>query len=346
MTGGGFERRLKDFGFSEKEAAVYGTLLRLGEAKPSQIASTAEVSTRYVYAVGERLEKRGFVTVNDHVTPTVMRALPPEEVIEGLRAELADLETSLRSKFEAPDQAEMSVEVLKTTMTLRKRLRTHIDRAAESVVLSIPAVALADIAAELREARERDVLVQLVLDRSMGIPAVSGLADLVRTRPRGPLAMAAIDGTTGLVTTSEMLERSNSGDQAFLCSDRQMGQLLVGGFMGTIWLVADEHFTREPAALPATYTSIYQAIVDAALYQRHNTEIHAEITGYNEEHGGSVELDGPVVDVRQAFVEPATGRRPTEAVLVIETTDGTVEVAEHQSHADQIEPTEVTFVAA
>lgn len=339
MTDGGFDERLQDFGFSEKEAAVYRSLLQLGEAKPSEIASAANVSTRYVYAVGERLESRGFVTVNDHVTPTVMRALPPEEVIEGLRTELAHLESTLRQQYDAPEKHELRVEVMKTTMTLRKRIRTHIDRAMSSVVLSIPGVALTDIAAELRDARERGVLVLLVLGRSTAMPDVAGVADLVRLRPRSPTAMAAVDDSCGIVMSTDMLARSNSGDRAVLCSDPRVGHLLFGGFMGTIWLVAEEHYATEPAALPETYTSVRRAVIDAALHERSGTELHAHVTRNGPGSVSSGGLTGRIVDLRQPFIAPTSARFPTECTIVLDTGDDRVEIGGPGPIEERAEPT-------
>lgn len=326
MSEGGLDRRLQDFGFSDKEAAVYRSLLQLGEAKPSEIASAANVSTRYVYAVGERLESRGFVTVNDHVTPTVMRALPPDEVIEGLQNELSDLESALRSEYDETERAEMRVEVIKTTMTLRRRLRTQIDRASEWISLCIPTVALADIGAELREARNRGVLVMLALGRSTGTPDVEGMADLVRITPEHSVAMASVDNRCGIVATADMLERSNTLDRAILCADHRLGQLIHAGFMGTVWMVADEHYVRDPSALPETYSRLQPAIIDATLHQRQGTSIGARVEGVSRNTGDRVELTGPVVDIRQSLVAPPNGRIPTEATLVVDSNDGRVPV--------------------
>ena len=341
MADRGLERRLQDFGFSEKEAAVYRSLLHLGEAKPSKIASAANVSTRYVYAVGERLASRGFVTVNDHVTPTVMRALPPEEVVEKLRTELADLETNLRQQYDELEQVEMGVEVIKTSMTLRKRLRTHIDRATESVALSIPGVALSDIEAELREARDRGVIVQLVLDRSGDTPEVAGVADLARTSPPRSLAMACVDGMSGMVMSSDMLERSNSGDQALLCRDQRIGQLFFGGFMGTIWLISNEHFVREPAALPERYSSLRRAIIDAALHRRNEIDLCAEIIPTTDGTSEQTAVSGTVVEVRQPFIDPTTAALPTDAALLLDTGEERIEIADGIGHVEHDTPAEI-----
>jgi len=68
--------RLERLGLSEKEIDTYLSILEHGEAKASTIADDAGVSKRYVYSVSEKLEDRGFVEVNDHAVPTLIRANP------------------------------------------------------------------------------------------------------------------------------------------------------------------------------------------------------------------------------------------------------------------------------
>lgn len=52
---------LKEFGFKEKEAAVYLGLLELGEAKVHDIARKAKISRPTTYEILEKLAEGGFV---------------------------------------------------------------------------------------------------------------------------------------------------------------------------------------------------------------------------------------------------------------------------------------------
>jgi len=52
---------LKDFGFKEREAAVYVALLQLGEAKVHEIALKARVSRSSTYEILEKLAEDNFV---------------------------------------------------------------------------------------------------------------------------------------------------------------------------------------------------------------------------------------------------------------------------------------------
>lgn len=55
-------QNLKKIGMSDKEALIYATLLELGSAHPSTIASTAKVNRTTVYAVLLSLSVKGLVT--------------------------------------------------------------------------------------------------------------------------------------------------------------------------------------------------------------------------------------------------------------------------------------------
>ena len=157
------ERLLKRFGLSDKEVDTYLTLLDHGEAKASTVAEAAGVSKRYVYSASEELEARGFVTVNDHVTPTTIRANPPEEVIERLANDARSMRPALEARFSRAEATEEPFEVVKSRVTVVKRIRRAVSEATEEVALSFPLGRLDEVADDLREAVDRGVLVLLIV---------------------------------------------------------------------------------------------------------------------------------------------------------------------------------------
>lgn len=339
-----FVRRLRDFGFSQKEAAVYRSLLELGEAKPSQIATAANVSTRYVYEVGERLQSRGFVTVDDHVTPTVMSAIPPGHVIEGLRDELEDLEPILREQYEAPGRAEMHVEVIKTSMALKKRARTAIEEATDVIGVSLPQASLATFAESLKEARRRDVLVLLVLEEPPTGVDIREIADVVRIDSANSMGIVAADERWSIVMSAVMLERSNSGERSIVCADESIGQLIFGGFIGTVWSGAEEVHVPEPATLPETYTTPRRAVLDGALHLRDGISMEAEIEGFREASDERIQTIGTVVDIHQSFVEPTKIGCPFDMQMVIDTADERIRVGPSRSPATEIDVESIRLI--
>jgi len=102
------------------------------------------VSKRYVYSVSESLAERGFVEVNDHVVPTTIRANPPDEVINRLRSDVDAIRPGLEERFSRVERQTEQFEVIKSRVTVIKRIRSLLADADSEVTLSIAAGHLPD----------------------------------------------------------------------------------------------------------------------------------------------------------------------------------------------------------
>src|SRR6056297_2983253 len=172
---------LRRFGLSEKEVDTYLTLLEHGEATASTIADVAGVSKRYVYSVSETLEDRGFVEVTDHVVPTTIRALPPEQVVDELVRDARAMGPALEARHTRTEPATDEFEVVKSRVTVLKRVRSFIHDAEEDLMLSVPLDFIEEVDDALRAARDRGVLVVLLVSGTAEIPAdVADLASVTR----------------------------------------------------------------------------------------------------------------------------------------------------------------------
>ncbi|MFC6826579.1 TrmB family transcriptional regulator [Halopelagius fulvigenes] len=314
---------LQRFGFSDKEVDTYLTILELGEAKASTIADEAGVSKRYVYSIAEKLDDRGFVEVNDHAVPTTIRANPPADVVEALTSDLDDMRPALESRFSRAAPRSERFEVVKSRVTVLKRVSELVARAEAEVTLGIPYHLLDEVADELRAAVERGVLVLLIVT---GVEPgtdveLSGLASVARAWDQPMPTMLTVDYESGLVAPAEMVTRSNSAAQAIVFAQEQLGPVIVGSFLGNYWPMAAEVYTREPADLPATYDDFRHAVFQATLHLRAGDDVAARVTGRPVHYDdGPTELEGRIVDVRQGLLEPSTNSFPVENTLVV--TDG------------------------
>src|SRR6056297_2357383 len=172
---------LRRFGLSEKEVDTYLTLLEHGEATASTLADIAGVSKRYVYSVSETLADRGFVEVSDHVVPTTIRALPPETVVDELVRDAEAMGPALEARYTRTEPAADDFEVVKSRVTVLKRVRSFIDDAEEELTLSVPRDVLDELDDALRAARDRGVLAVLLVSGAAELPAdVADLASVVR----------------------------------------------------------------------------------------------------------------------------------------------------------------------
>lgn len=338
---------LERFGFSDKEIDTYLTILELGEAKASTIADEAGVSKRYVYSIAETLADRGFVQLNDHVVPTTIRANPPEDVVDALSSDLESMRPALESRYSRTTPQSDRFEVVKSRVTVLKRVSELVDLADQEVTLAIPYRLLDDVADELRAAVDRGVLVLLIVsgvDPDEEID-VEGVASVARAWEQPMPTMLTIDQTSGLVSPRELLAQSNSSAQAIVFTQEQLGPVIVGSFLGNYYPMSREAYVTEPAELPATYSDFRHAVLQATLHSREDGDLRAVVRGRAVgDEDGPTELEGVVVDTIQGMIEPATNSFPVENTLVLETDDGSYTVGGQGAFVEDFEAGEVELL--
>ncbi|WP_200530363.1 TrmB family transcriptional regulator sugar-binding domain-containing protein [Halorubrum sp. LN27] len=334
---------LRRFGLSDKEVDTYLSLLAHGEAKASTVADAAGVSKRYVYSVSESLAERGFVEVNDHVVPTTIRANPPDEVINRLRSDVDAIRPGLEERFSRVERQTEQFEVIKSRVTVIKRIRSLLADADSEVALSITADHLPEIRESLVEAVDRGVLVLLIVSDASGVPGgfdgeLDGVASVVRTWGEAMPTLLTVDSAAGVVVPPELLRRSNTDRQAIHFSQEQLAPVIVGSFLGNYWPAADELATAAPAPLPAEYANFRHTVLQATLRLRAGETPRVTVGGRRTDDDESVEIVGRVVESKQGMVEPTTNEFPVEHSLVVETDDGeTVTVGGQGAFVEDVE---------
>ncbi|WP_458188780.1 TrmB family transcriptional regulator [Haladaptatus sp. NG-WS-4] len=351
MTADTLREQLIVFGFSEKEIDVYFVALRHGEATAKEISDDSGVSIRYVYDVGERLADRGLVKLNDHASPTTIRALPPNEAIAGLRGKLESLESGLDDLYSATEPKTAQFDIIKSRQTVLKRIRTLIDAADSEVVLSVPATVVPDLRETLTDAVDRDVLVLLLVSGSsmrgteIMYNQLEGVASAARVWAEDVPVMLSTDITSGLLGLHEILTGSNGDNEAVAVTEQQLAATIAGSFLSNYWPMAEEVFVTDPATLPLTYRNFRHTVLQAVLHRRAGNRIRARIDARN-----GVEQDetitGEVVDVNQALVLPPTNSFPIENSLIVRTDAGEVSVGGPGSFIEDYEAREVTLLEA
>ena len=328
---------LRRFGLSEKEVDTYLTLLEHGEAKASTVADAAGVSKRYVYSVSESLANRGFVEVNDHVVPTTIRANPPEEVIGRLREDVESIRPGLEERFSRVDERAEQFEVIKSRVTVIKRVRSLVADAETGLTLSIPEDHLSEIRAELTAAVDRGVFVLLIVSDVDEIPDVEGVASVTRSWAEAMPTLLTVDSAAGVVAPPELLRRSNTDRQAIVFAQEQLAPVIVGSFLGNYWPAATEVATAPPHDLPFETANFRAAVLQATLHLRDEVPLRATVGGRFTADDTPVELDGAVVDVKQGMVEPVHNEFPVQHSLVVESDDRTVTVGGPGAFVEDVE---------
>lgn len=77
--------KLRELGFSEKESAVYMTLLSVGSAVASDIARRAGIKRSTAYVILESLAERGLVSAVDRRGIRVYHAAPAEQLVQYMK---------------------------------------------------------------------------------------------------------------------------------------------------------------------------------------------------------------------------------------------------------------------
>ncbi|EMA33429.1 TrmB family transcriptional regulator [Haloarcula japonica] len=341
--------RLEQLGLSEKEVDTYLSILGSGEATASEIADDTGVSKRYVYSISESLEDRGFVEVNDHVVPTTIRARPPEEVIDALTDRLEEMSGALDSRYSSSAREPQQFDVIKSRVTVIKRLTEYIRNAEREIMLSVPQQYLPEISEELAAAVDRGVLVMLVVSSADGLRPddASGLASVVRSWDQPMPIMLTVDAQFGLVSPTEMVTRTNSDQRAIAFVQQQLVPVLSGSFLGNYWLMATEETVTDPAPLPATYHDFRHAVLQATLHLRagHDVQVSAEVRPVQAEDD-TTHIEGVVVETKQGVAEPQTNSYPIEHTLLVDIGDRTVSLGGSGSFIEDYETDEVTLSLA
>ena len=327
MSGdGGLVERLQRFGLSETEASVYLAVVERGRAEPSTIASDADVSASYVYQICDRLDRQGLVSVDDHRSPTVVRAHPPSDVLRRRVRELDDAVSEVEDRYRRPANDMDSLEVVRSRSTIYKRLRGRIKSADAEVFLTLSAEAVPEVADALRDTVDRGALVLLAVGGSLdeAFPDdPEGVATVVRSWVREMPAYLCVDQERGVIAPSSVLDWQHGDSQAIGFRNRSVAVAVEGSFLGTVWPASTEVLVRRPSPLPREYDSLHLAVYDATLhlYAGRPVRVRAEVRPV----GTADELrtvTGTLADTRQSLVDPTTGGFAMENGLYVDADDG------------------------
>ncbi|WP_436908892.1 TrmB family transcriptional regulator [Halosimplex marinum] len=336
--------QLRVFGLSDNEINTYFALLELGEATTSAVADEAGVTQRTVYNIVERLEERGLVRVNDHVSPTTIRALPPREAMADISERIDAMTPALEERFTETRPRTSEIEMAKSRRKALKNLREDVESAESEVLVSVPADVVPEIESELRAARERGALVLLLIgevdDIAGAADRYAGLATAVRCWG-GEMAFAyAADDERAMIGSPEVFDGAYFEEGVVWVSEWGLTGAVIATFLGAYWPFPREVAVADPPELPATFEWFRAATFAAARHREAGVELRAEV---ETESGDRVA--GRVREVRQALVDPVTNEFTLENSLVVDSDDGPVSVGAPGGYLEDYRGTSVALRA-
>lgn len=322
---------LGDLGCSRTEVDAYLAVLEEGEATMRTVSERADVSQSYVYELATDLAERGLITVDESVTPTLLRARPPAEAVEALSSRLSAFERAASERYAAAAGAEAGFEVIHSAKTVRRRIRRQLETADHELLLVVPADEHAALREPLVDARDRGVVVYCMLTApeptAVDIEPVEAWATVVRTWDGTPPVTVLRDGRAGVVGAHGLLAGGGGDQRAVSFGQPEVAAAYWGSTVGNVWPMGEQRGLASPPSLPATFEPFQTGVTAAALHEREGTELVADVTVEATDSGAQRPVeDAPVRAVRQALVEPTNATFPVESALVLETDDGPISV--------------------
>ncbi len=314
---------LSVFGLSDTEIDTYLALLSLGEATTRAIAEAADVSQRGVYGIAERLERRGLVRVKKHASPTTISALPPEEAMQNLSTRIESITPSLKERFDDSTEQAPEIRIIKSRETALKRMRTALSEAEVEALVAVPEHVYPEIEAELKDAAARGVFIFLLLGEMDEVDddthEFADVADAVRYWDASLPFLYTVDDKSAMIGDPHVLELPHNDKDAVTVTQNHLAGSVLGMYLSAYWPASKLQYVTDPDPLPASYDWFREAVFHAFLHRQAGTDLWADVVTESGE-----EFFGKIIDIRQAFVEPASNDYTLETSLVLETLDGEV----------------------
>lgn len=227
----------------EYEIRAYLAILDGGAMTAAEIARAADIPQPRVYDTVRSLSESGLVELKE-TRPMKALAIAPDEAVGGIQSTLDDLVDDLSSRYSAPARGETGASLVKSRSTIVRYLGEVIDAAEYELLVSLNPTLFDRFADDLAAARDRGVVVELLLSPAIDVPATCDSLDVataVRAR-RGittPI-LAVADGSYAVYATRAALRGNGSGSRYGVVFDRAELGFLASAFFNTVlWTTAD-----------------------------------------------------------------------------------------------------------
>lgn len=203
-------------------------------------------------------------------------------------------------------------------------VRSLVDDAEDSVVVSIPEAFVDEIEAPLAAALERGVLVLLLVYDAQSVVesnvAFAPIASIGRQTDRSVPMYCVVDDHHALYADPLLLEANEPDHRATILHSDEIAFALYGQFVGSHWQVGHEVYRPDPPSLPVTYDDIRRLVLAAYAHIRGANRIAArlELAEWEEQDV----IEGPVINAKQSLLSPVNSTIPVQSTLVLRTETG------------------------
>ena len=315
---------LQELGLTEYQSRGYLAAVRLGNARPSDLAEESGVPRARIYDVIDDLGRLGFVDVRERSGGKEVTAPPPEVVLEQFRkrkvTRLSEtVESTISELDRVHDPAEASTGFV-SMVGLRESAIRHVKQAISGadwwLSMAVPLELYRDVADEVESAVDRGVNVRLVLPSEDAETA--GLTDLpdwmeVRHRALADTLIAA-DRTYGVFSSRS----PRTDEEPFIATQVENLVFLFQNYFEQFWTGSAR--LQSVDTFPRRYLDPWRVLKDLADDVDDGADFSVRVEGYHTEEQRTGTWEGPLVDYELSSPDPADYRvvLPVKAALFLD----------------------------
>lgn len=333
---------LEDVGLTQYEAKAYVAVLELGSASATEIADASDVPQARIYDVLRNLEGEGYVETYEQGSLHA-RARDPEDVVAQLDAYAETVSTAgeeLEDRWEEPKVENHRVSVIRPVSSVYDRAREHIADARNELEIAMTPERFESFREELTDALDRGVVVKVTLTGVETLPDIDleGAVTEARHRRLPTPFLVLADRMSACFTPEETPHPSQ--EYGLLVNDYSLSRMFDWYFQTAFWEPWPLVYSVRDEQSPRTYTNIRECIRAVLPEFEAGKGIFVTIYGQSRQDGSDREVTGQVVDITYTPGKgdgPALASFTDEAVLTLETPDGTVSVGGWGAMLEDIE---------
>lgn len=316
--------RLQELGLTEYQSRAYLAAVKLGRARPGDLAEESGVPQARIYDVIDDLQEEGLVEVHAQARGKEITAPSPQTVLnqfkrrriddltETVSAAASELEGFYHRTEENPDAFVTMVEREESAL---RHARQAIEKAEWWLTLSVDAAIYRALRPEIEAALDRNVTVRLVLFGDED----DEFDDRLRVRRRRTAdTFVAADRKYGVFNS----KHPDSSGQPYIITQERNLVLLFQDRSEQIWPTSE--VVQAGAGEPHRYLDPWHAIVDREADLDAETDLYATVRGTTTDTRRQDTWEGEIVDYE--ITGPTDGdytiAAPVEASLTIDTDDG------------------------
>lgn len=344
MDSGELMAVLEDAGLSPYQADAYVTLLDLGSASAGELADASGVPRPRIYDILGSLEEAGYVVTFEE-DRLYARANDPEEALAGLRSRIDRFGSAveeIETRWREPESQTSDVSIVKRFGTVFQRARKDIAEADIHVQVAATPDQLAELEADLVDAKARGVYVQVTLQvngdaEPFDRADFEATCDEIRSHDRDEPFVVLTDRRRVAYSPHARTEQA----YGVLVDDRVTAYVFHWFYLTVLWEACEPLFAYDDGEPPLTFVEIRDCIRIVEQYLEDGATVYATVEGYDSRTGFHRTLEGRIVDIDYAKKAKSDGVAPIadlagRASLTLETDDGTRTVGGQGASEEEI----------